>query len=80
MNVIRYQSFSNFENYTLKVLENNEDKLSYNLESHIKVLIACEEDMEKKALLYDYWQDHCNDAGFDEQLFIDSILSGNISV
>ena len=48
MNVIRYQSFSNFENYTLKVLENNEDKLSYNLESHIKVLIACEADMEKK--------------------------------
>ena len=34
----------------------------------------------EEAVLYDYWQDHCNDAGFDEQLFIDSILSGNISV
>ena len=28
MNVIRYQTFSNFENYNLKVLENTEDKHS----------------------------------------------------
>ena len=80
MKVIRHQAFDNFENYKLNILENNEDKLSYNLESHIKILIACEADIEKKAFLYEYWQDHRDKAEFDEQMFIDSILSGNISI
>ena len=47
MKVIRHNSFSNFNNLNLHILDRDEDMLEPNFEDQIKILLACEADQER---------------------------------
>ena len=84
----------NKKNYVLKVMKHNDFQISMkfdkfdpfqgktpeiDLSEQIKILISCEEDPNKRWILYESWQKARKDKNFNEATFLDEILSDDCS-
>ena len=77
INVMRYNDFeSGYTNgASIKVLkESVVDRLGTNFELQIEILIECEEDIESRELIRDYYVKAKGHAEFCEEKFIEDIL------
>ena len=77
INVMRYNDFeSGYTNgASIKVLkESMVDRLDRNFELQIEILIECEEDIESRELIRDYYVKTKDHAEFSEEKFVEDIL------
>ena len=78
MKAIRHNSFSNFENLNLNVLQGGDQDYEVDYEEQIQILLASETNIERKALLYEYWHENRNENDFDKGQFVKDILDNKI--